>query len=255
MSAKRPWLYCLQPNEEANLRLLCLPYAGGGMHVFSQWPKRLPATVEVWAGHFPGRGRRFSEPPVTEMAPAVAAVAGTVAGWTVPWLIFGHSLGALVGFEIARLLRRWRSDTHLVGLLVSACRAPQRPLGREPIADLPEAAFLAALNRLGGTPEEVLANEELVELLLPALRADFGLAERYHYMEEPPLSCPIFAFGGQQDPEVSLTALTGWQYQTTAEFELRLFPGGHFYVNHMLDTLLSVIGHLLEKLSRDLKES
>jgi surfactin synthase thioesterase subunit len=141
----------------------------------------------------------------------------------------GHSLGAMVAFEVTRELQRRGSDGP-IRLLVCACRAPHRAPRRSPISGLPDAGLLQELGSLGGTPQEILGQDDLMALLLPGLRADFHLAESYLAPTTERVECPISAFGGSGDPESTEEDLAGWALHTTAGFQLRLFPGNHFFI-------------------------
>jgi medium-chain acyl-[acyl-carrier-protein] hydrolase len=161
------------------------------------------------------------------------------AGGDRPFAFFGYSLGARVAFELARALRR-HSQTLPVHLLLAACPAPQLP-PRPPLHTLPRDAFLAELDQRNGIPAEVLAEPELLELLLPMVRADFTLYETAVYHEETPLSSPITTFGGTKDPIVSPAALSAWSIQTTGPFQHVLFPGDHFFLRTAQKQLLRAI--------------
>jgi medium-chain acyl-[acyl-carrier-protein] hydrolase len=161
-----------------------------------------------------------------------------------PFAIFGHSLGALAGFEFARHLRR-QSGIRPVRLFVSADRAPQIPSRYRPIHALSEGDFLAELRRLNGIPEKVLEDAELMQLVIPIVRADVAAYETYVYATEPPLDCPISGFGGLQDRRVSRTDLEAWREQTSASFSLRMFPGDHFYLNTAQLPLLQALSQEL----------
>lgn len=242
---KNNWLTCPKPNPRAKLRLFCFPYAGGGAAIFRLWPDELPAEVEFYAIELPSRGRRITEPPITRMEPLVRGIAGAIESLLdKPFCFFGHSMGALTSFELARLLRREgrRQPSHL---FVSGATAPQIPDTSPVRFDLPEPEFLDVLRRLNGTPHEVLENEELLQLMLPRLRADFELLQFYKYVDEPPFSFPITAFGGLQDKEVDRAALEGWRVQTAANFVLRNFPGDHFFLHSDRSRLLWVISQEL----------
>lgn len=239
------WVMCPKPNPQANLRLFCFPYAGGGALSFRTWPNGLPTTIEVCAVELPGRGTRMKLAPFTRHAPLVEALAqALLPSLNKPFALFGHSMGGLVSFELARLLRR-KYDLLPVHLFVSGRRAPQVPDLDPPIHALPEPAFLDELRRYNGTPEAVLENKELMQLLLPILRADFAVLETYVYTTEPPLGCPITAFGGLQDCKVSCDHLEAWRNQTSASFSLQMLPGDHFFLNSAQALLLqSLTQHL-----------
>jgi surfactin synthase thioesterase subunit len=149
----------------------------------------------------------------------------------------------LVSFELARRVRR-QYGAHPVHLFVSAGRAPQVPHRGPPIHTLPEKEFLAELRRLNGTPSELLDHQELMEIMLPLLRADFAVYETYVYSSEPPLNCPISAFGGLQDDRVNDGELEAWRAQTSGSFSLQMFPGDHFFLNQPL--LLRVLSEELQ---------
>src|SRR5262249_55388812 len=143
---------------------------------------------------------------------------------------FGHSMGAMISFELARYLRRkHRLSPH--HLFVSGRRAPQIPMTEAPSYNLPESGFYEKLRLLNGTPTEVLEQPELMELVLPMLRADFSVVETYAYTTDAPLDCPVTAFGGLQDHRVERGMLEAWREQTTSTFTLRMLPGDHFFLN------------------------
>lgn len=241
------WIAFRKPNPQARLRLFCFPYAGIGAAIFRTWPVGLPADVEVCPVQFPGRGIRQMETPFTRLAPLVQALAQALAPLLdKPFAFFGHSLGALVGFELARQLRR-QSDVQPVRLFVSADRAPQIPRRNPPFHALPAEEFLAELRHLNGIPGKVMEHAELMEIMLPVLRADFAVYETYVYSTEPPLDCAISSFGGLQDHRVGRGDLEAWRDQTSISFSLRMFPGDHFFLNTSQPLLL-------EALSQELRE-
>lgn len=240
MAYNDPWFVCYQPDPRADLRLFCFPYAGGDAAIYRAWPDGLPG-VEVVAVRPPGRGSRFREPPFTRIVPLVSELAGAVQPLLDrPFAFFGHSLGALIAFELARELRR-RNDKPPGQLIVSGSDAPQRIQTHKSVHALPDAEFIENLRQLDRTPSEVLANQELISLLLPMLRADFSLLETYAYAEEPPLGCPILAVGGQQDERVRPDGLQAWADQTSEGFSLEMLPSGHFFLNASQALLLQVI--------------
>jgi medium-chain acyl-[acyl-carrier-protein] hydrolase len=231
-SAVEKWLPVWRPREDAALRLFPLPYAGGDATIYGPWLKELPPDIELCLVQLPGRGRRLSEPMYTELEPLVGALADALApALDLPFALFGHSLGAVVCFELARELRR-RGGPLPSHLLVSGRPAPQLPGRYEPLHDLPDGEFLQRLHDRYGyaAPARDEQIDELVELMLPTIRSDVRISDRYACRAEAPLDCPITAFGGLEDPTVLRDELAGWQAQTRGRFEIRMLPGGHFYL-------------------------
>ena len=238
------WISFRRPGPEARLRLFCFPYAGAGALIFRTWSDGLPADVEVRPVQLPGRGTRLMERPFTQLSLLIEALAQALVPFLdKPFAFFGHSLGALVSFELARRIRR-QYGLYPVRLFVSAGRAPQIAQRGRPIHTLPEKEFLAELRQLNGTPSELLDHEELMEIMLPILRADFAVYETYVYSTEPPLKCPISAFGGLQDHSLSNSDLEAWRDQTSGSFSLRMLPGDHFFLKRPL--LLRVLSQELQ---------
>ena len=249
------WLACQVPNPDAKLRMFCFPYAGGGTVSFRNWSKALPAGVEVYLVRLPGRETLLREPLLTRLSEVVEAVVPELLPYVdKPFVFFGHSMGSLISFEIAAVLRA-RYGIEPAHLFVSGCRAPQIERTKPPIYDLPEARFLEELRRLNGTPEEVLENPELMRLMKPILRADFEISETYTYLPTTPLDCPISAFGGLLDPEASRTELKAWCEQTTTAFSLQMFPGDHFFLHTSQPLLLRTIAHQLQRLEASLSSA
>jgi surfactin synthase thioesterase subunit len=211
------------------VRLFCFPYAGGGASLFRFWPTDLSPTIEVYPIQLPGREGRWREPPLTQISVLARALSEALRPLLrPPYAFFGHSMGAFVAFELARQLRR----EHLPGpamLIASGARAPQIPDPDPPVHLLPANQLLGQVQRLEGIPKELLNHAELVALLLPTLRADLAMCETYTYRDEPPLECPLSAYGGEHDNKVSLEHLAQWKMQTAGEFQLRVFPGNHFF--------------------------
>jgi medium-chain acyl-[acyl-carrier-protein] hydrolase len=239
------WIAFRKPNPQARLRLFCFPYAGAGAAIYRSWPDFLPADIEVCPVQFPGRGTRLSESPLTRLQPLVEDLDRALAPLLdKPFAFFGHSLGALVGFELARHRSR-QSGIQPTHLFVSAGRAPQIERRDRPIHGLRDAEFLAELRRLNGIPGPVMEDAELMAIMLPILRADFAVYETYRYAAGTPLACGISGFGGLQDRRVSRGDLDAWQDQTHTPFSLRMFPGDHFFVNTMQPLLLQALSQEL----------
>jgi len=178
----------------------------------------------------PGREARLAETPFERVRPLVEALATAIETYLdQPFAFFGHSMGAIVAFELARRLRQHGKPLPHV-LIASAARAPQFRRGHIPPPDPSPEQFLDELRRRQGMPPEVFADPALLRALLPAMAADAALYRRYVYTEDEPLPCPIRAYGGVADPDIHREHLEPWAEQTTASFALRLFPGGHFYL-------------------------
>jgi medium-chain acyl-[acyl-carrier-protein] hydrolase len=236
------WFHCRQPNPAARLRLLCFPYAGGGVSIFRAWPDLLPADIEVWAVQLPGRDGRRQEPiPDDLTALAAAAAEGLAPQLRGPFACFGHSMGALLAFEFVRALRRM-GRPEPAQLIVSARRAPQLTREEAPLHALPQADFIRLLRqRYNSIPPAILAEPELLDLLLPIVRADFKMIESYHYHEDAPFDCSLRVFGGTQDEWAHPHELSAWQTQTRRPLGVQLFAGGHFYLQDVLPQLLAAV--------------
>lgn len=244
MAKSSPWYVTYKRNPTARLRLFCFPYAGGAPPVFREWPEAL-TKAEIWIANLPGRGARWQEAPFTRMTPLVQVLTRELRPFLEndprPFLFFGHSLGARLAFEVIRALRRQKRPLPQM-LIASACAAPQLPFTRDPVHRLPKQALINELRRRNGTPAAVLENQELMELLLPAVRADFAVFETAVYASEPPLPLPITTFGGIHDPLVGFEALHAWQRQTQVDFQRQLFPGDHFFINSAATRVQTAVG-------------
>jgi medium-chain acyl-[acyl-carrier-protein] hydrolase len=246
-AARNSWATFPRPNPGARLRLFCFPYAGGGASVFNSWPRDLPPEVEVCAVQPPGREGRLGEAPFNDVHSLVeSAVVGLAPYFDRPFAFFGHSNGAVIAFELMRRLRRGGGALP-VAFFPSGRPAPQLPRTVPPIHALPEPEFVEGLRRLRGTPEEVLANPELMAIISPLLRADFAISETYVYRDEPPFAIPMTAFGGAQDEDVSAEGLDAWRVQTTGEFGALIFPGGHFFIRDDRDRVLAELSAELRR--------
>ncbi|MEQ9359422.1 thioesterase II family protein [Coleofasciculus chthonoplastes] len=239
------WAIDPKPNTQANLRLFCFPYAGGAARIFRTWGDSLPKTVEVCPMELPGRGKQIRLAPFTRLQPLVEALAqALLPHLDKPFAFFGHSMGGLICFELTRHLRQ-QYGLNPVHLFISGRRAPHLPARHSPIHGLPDSKFLDRLRRLNGTPQAVLENAELMELLLPILRSDFEVLETYIYIPESPLNCPISAFCGSDDSEAHPDEVGEWQMQTRTSFSLYTLPGDHFFLHSAEPLLLQIIAQKL----------
>ena len=248
MSGRSPWFSIPSPNPAARLRLVCFPYAGAGASAYFAWSRALRGRpVEVRAVQAPGRENRLREAPFTELRPLVDALASACAGLADrPFAFFGHSMGSLVAFEVTRALRD-RGGPMPVHLFVSGATAPDVPRTREPLSPLSDGdEFVAAVaTRYGGLPKAVRDNRELLEVILPVLRADMRITESYVHAPAAPLPIGITAYTGTEDPTATPELLAGWREQSTAGFASRVFPGDHFFLTEHRDALIAdVMQHL-----------
>jgi medium-chain acyl-[acyl-carrier-protein] hydrolase len=247
------WVYCPSPCPSARLRLFCFPYAGGSGSIFNAWYRHLPPAIEIASAQLPGRDARRHEPPLNDFRTLVSSLADALR-WSldIPFAFFGHSMGAIVGFEVARELRR-RGLPMPVHLFVSAHRAPHLGVlnaGERPLHGLPDDAFVRELQRRYGATPDLVRGSELAELFVPLLRADLALCESYVYHPEPRLPCSISAFGGSQDRRVKKAQLDAWRSHTSSAFELRMLPGDHFFVRNDSLLLLRLLKQQLEQIVR-----
>jgi surfactin synthase thioesterase subunit len=238
------WFACRERNPEAPVRLYCFPHSGGTAGEYVRWADHLP-DVEVWGLQLPGRGGRHGEAPLTWMPDLVEALVEEAA-FDGRFALFGHSLGALVSYEVARRLRATgrRSPEWL---FVSAYAAPHLPRGGPMDHLLSDAELADRIDRTYGTlPAEVRVDPELLALVLPAYRSDLTMVETYEHVPGEPLDCPLTVFGGTDD-EATEAQLTAWRRHTTGPFAVRWLPGGHFYLREQRDALLGIIADSLRR--------
>jgi medium-chain acyl-[acyl-carrier-protein] hydrolase len=242
-----PWFRYRSSGEPVDLKLFCFPYAGGRASIYSDWANHLPSGVQVVPVELPGRGAWLRETPWTSFPPLIDALADAIQPHLeIPFAFFGHSMGSMIAFELSRLLRS-RYGREPQTLFASGRRAPQVPDDQPATYDLPKDEFIAELRRIGGTPKEVLEHDELMELMIPLLRADFRLVQTYKYFSGAPLRCPITVFGGLEDCEETRDLLLAWKEQTISEFTLHQVPGDHFFLRSSQSFLLGLLSRELEK--------
>lgn len=239
-----PNLYRFGRRHEAPFKLIAFPYGGASYPVFAGWSDLLSPAIELWAVCPPGRGPRLNKASFTELTPMVDAAYD----WVSPLLdteyfFLGHSLGSLVAFELTRKIRR--GGGRLPNrLFVSGASSPDR-IDPPKTSHLPEREFKERLKEINGTPPEILDHAELMDLLLPALRADFQILENYDYRPEPPLECPITAFGGTNDPEVSVADVQAWTKETNGRFQAQIYDGDHFFIHEHYAEMIKIINRSL----------
>ncbi len=232
------WFARKASSADSQIRLFCFPYAGGGASIFREWSHALNVPVELATALLPGREARMGEAPRSDIIELTRELATAIAPLLdSPFMFFGHSMGALLAYTLCQELQCQRLPLP-ERLIVSAARPPHIPEAN-PLHHLDDAAFINALRRFSGTPEAILANEELMELFLPMLRADFALEETYKHYPQAALDVPVTAISGTQDQEVSPEEMAQWANHTSCDFEQVVIEGGHFFINDQRNELLA----------------
>jgi medium-chain acyl-[acyl-carrier-protein] hydrolase len=240
------WIVPIRTSAAARFRLFCFPYAGGGAAAFRTWENDLPEDVEVYAVRYPGRESRIADPACRRMPGLLDGLVPAIAPWLDrPFAFYGHSMGALVAFELARWLRR-AGGPQPSRLLLAAFRAPHLPNPHIKIYHLPDEVLKVVL-RTDGTPQRILDSDELMSAMLPTLRADFELCDTYEYLPVASLDCPMTVFGGTEDERVSLTDLDGWAMHTSSSCEFVHIPGGHFFLHSAQGAVATSIARNLRR--------
>lgn len=235
-----PWLI-RTPSPQRRMRLFCFSYAGGNAFNYVRWQDALDPAIEVCAVQLPGRGARIAETPINSLPILLRALAPEIAKLDdLPSAFFGHSVGAIVAFELARYLRLHGMQLPM-HLFVSGCQAPQFRSPSRQLHTFSDDAFIEVLRQYEGTPPEVLESRELISLLLPTIRADFALAENYRYRYAPLLPMPVSAFAGTNDDNKAPGQVDGWQKETSHACKITWFEGGHFFLNSQRDAVLKQI--------------
>ncbi|GAA2879556.1 alpha/beta fold hydrolase [Streptosporangium fragile] len=233
-------------------RIVCFAPAGASANFFRGWAGHAPADVEVTSVAYPGRERRFDEPEIEDMGVLADSVANLLAPHLdLPTVLFGHSMGASVAFEVTRRLEEAGGDPP-IGLVVSGRESPRHQI-EEPtdVGEFDDEQIVEYLRVLGGTPPEVLADPDFRELVLPAFRTDFRLLGRYRPEPEPRVRTPVAVVLGDRDPEVDAADADRWREVAHCFTGVRDFPGGHFYlVEREADVVAHVVGFLLAQRSR-----
>ncbi len=244
-----PWVPAVRIDAGKSWRLFCFPYAGGGASFYRRSSDQLPRFLDLIPVQLPGRENRLHEPPIDNLARLIdEAVRNLRPQLHPPFAFFGHSMGSLIAFEMCRKLRRlqWPCPEYL---FVSAMRGPQLPCLHAPRHNLPEPALIREVRILGGTPGGVFENPELMELIVPTLRADFAICDLYEFSAERPLEIPICAFAGCDDPEAPPEMVHGWREQTFGRFSSYVMPGGHFFINSARQAVLDIVVSQLRSFS------
>ncbi|MBT3153773.1 thioesterase [Streptomyces sp. CHD11] len=241
-----PWIAGRYAAGPARLRLFCLPPAGGSAASFTVWRPYLPRGVELAPVQLPGRGPRIDEPVPYALEPLADALLDALRGeLDLPYVLFGHSFGAVVAYELTRRIERQHGLRAPAALVVSAHRAPHVPLGRERLTGSGDRRLAAWLHRTGGLPGELLEHPEFLRDLLRAVRADLEIAERYLLPGPVPVRCPLVVLAGADDDVCAPSAAEPWAGYGAPPPRTRVVPGGHSYPRtHPESTLAAVTGEL-----------
>jgi medium-chain acyl-[acyl-carrier-protein] hydrolase len=235
--------------HESRARLFCFPHAGGGASQFLPWRAALPSFVDLCPVQLPGRETRIGDFPYTNMSPLIAEIRDGLQSYLdLPYVLFGHSVGALVAFEVARQLER-DNGISPASLIVAACRAPHLSDSLPRISNRQQdSQFLKEVqDRYQAIPSEIINSPDALAFLMPLLRADFTLFESYDYLDAAPLTCPLECFAGRDDDTVSVHELDAWRRQTTRGFDLQWFPGDHFFIHSQRGPVLDSIAKSISR--------
>jgi surfactin synthase thioesterase subunit len=234
------WIRRFHPAPAGTPRLVCLPHAGGSASFYFPVSRALSPAVDVLCVQYPGRQDRRHEPCVETIPELARQVFGALRPWLdQPLAIFGHSMGASLGFEVARLVEA-ETGAPVAHLFPSGRRAPSRRR-HETVHLLDDEGLLADVKKLSGTNAAVLGDPELLRAALPAIRNDYRAAETYEYTPGPRLSCPVTVFTGDADPKTTVDEARAWEEHTTGPFDLQVFPGGHFFLAQHQPAILRTI--------------
>lgn len=234
------WLRRFHPADDAASLVVCFPHAGGSASYFFPMARALSPAADVLAVQYPGRQDRRHEPGVDNIDELADAVRAELGPWLDrPLVLFGHSMGATLAFEVARRLER--EGTVPAALVVSGRRAPSRHR-KETVHLRDDDGLVSELKKLNGTESALFGDEELLRMVLPAIRVDYKAAETYEFRGGPALRAPIHALVGEDDPEAPVDDARAWQEHTTGAFALRTFPGGHFYLDTHAPAVIDLLG-------------
>jgi surfactin synthase thioesterase subunit len=249
------WLRRFHPSPDSRVRLVCFPHAGGSASYYFPFSKALTPDTEVLAVQYPGRQDRRDEARIEDLHELARAVFQPLLSYIDrPLALFGHSMGAAVAFEAARLLEH-EAGVVPAHLFVSGRRGPLAPGPEVYLHTQGNDALLAELKELSGTGGQVMADDEMLRAVLPVLRSDYKAGETYLYRDGPDLSCPITAYVGDADPKASVDDVRLWGKHTAAGFSLTRFAGGHFYLSRKREELLHAVSAQLHALSHNAQGS
>lgn len=246
------WIVTPAARPDAKMRLVCFPFAGGSAAFYNEWQKHIPRHIEVSAVELPGRGMRFGESlryHMTSIAEPIVELLKALSDK--PYVIFGHSMGSLIGYEISRRMQALGKGP--LALLASGRRAPCVPLSDPPLHTLDDHALVRRLGEYNGTPAEVLNDPDMRGLFLPIIRADLQINDTYAQGADSSLKCPIYAFAGEDDPEAPPVMVERWSAMTSGEFSMNRFKGGHFFLKEKQQDFMERLNSRLENICENIQ--
>jgi medium-chain acyl-[acyl-carrier-protein] hydrolase len=249
------WITCPKKQPNAKIRLFCLPFAGGGASLYRPWAAALAPEIEVCPIQPPGRENRYSEKVITDAYEMANAIAAQMLPFIDrPYAIFGHSMGALLSFEITKVLQSQKKRPPEI-LFLSAHRAAHLPRKRDPLHALPDSQFIESLKQYGGFPEEILNNQEFIDFILPTMRSDMTLCDLYTFKQsETPIMTPLEMYAGEDDREAGPSEMSAWSEHTSSESNLTTFKGGHFFLRTHSQEVLEKIAFRIGQLKPVIKQ-
>lgn len=246
-NAKQSWIKCYRKSENPKLKIFCFPFAGGSASAYKKWPDHLADDIDVYAIQLPGREERIREQLYFDLKLCVKEIYQKI----LPFLdgefaFFGHSMGAVMAYELASCLQE-NNQLIPLNLIVSARCAPHIQDPEFKIHDLADNQFLEAIRKYNGTSEVILQNKDLMAMFLPILRADFSMSETYEYSYTLPLRCPVTAICGVEESDLNESHINDWENTTQSDFNMKMFPGGHFFIKDKVEMVLHYLNDRLKE--------
>jgi pyochelin biosynthetic protein PchC len=242
LAIDKPWIRRFHDSPESEIRLVCFPHAGGAATYYFPYSEALSPDIEVLAVQYPGRQDRRAEPLIDDLGALADLSFAGLADWTdKPFAFFGHSMGALIAYEVAQRFER-RPGPVPVHLFVSGRRAPSCHRDEQFIHTLNDRELVAEMRRVGGTDPRFLDDPEIRATILPVIRNDYRAVETYRWSRQPPLRAAVTAMTGDDDPQNTYEEAAAWREHCSGGFELETMSGGHFFLDQHRDSIIRMVG-------------